>query len=155
MDEMAVPQVSAVKQGSLWVCWQGTSQCLLQCGPIEHQALHPCVSSLRRCARRGAFRPARLISGQSGIAPIDLSRFGSDIINARLQAAIQRRSDAFDAIVIDELVAAPYLPVNAGCPVYYLAHRCEADLGCSPHGDGFSWVISGPAKKQRPSWRSQ
>ena len=99
-------------------------------GPIEHQALQ----SLRE-----QFAPLRAAGGspassadlraERGLRRLTLSRFGSDIINARPQAAIQRRSDAFDAIVIDELVAAPYLPVNAGCPVYYLAHRCEADLG--------------------------
>ena len=99
-------------------------------GPIEHQALQSLREQFAPLRAAGGF-PASSADqrAERGLRRLTLSRFGSDIINARLQAAIQRRSDAFDAIVIDELVASPYLPVNAGCPVYYLAHRCEADLG--------------------------
>ena len=99
-------------------------------GPIEHQALQSLREQFAPLRAAGGFPTSSADQrAERGLRRLTLSRFGSDIINARLQAAIQRRSDAFDAIVIDELVASPYLPVNAGCPVYYLAHRCEADLG--------------------------
>jgi hypothetical protein len=47
-------------------------------------------------------------------------------VNARLQAAIQRRATTFDAVVLDALLATAYLPAGQSCPTYYLGHRCES-----------------------------
>ena len=63
------------------------------------------------------------VAGLRGLAK---ARLGTDIVNARLQAAIQRRADAFEAVVVDDLLATPYLPARQNGPVYYLAHHCES-----------------------------
>ena len=96
-------------------------------GPIDHQSLQTLREHFASLRAAGGF-PA-----SSADQPVDralrrlsIERLGSEIVNARLQAAIQRRSNTFDAVVIDELVAFPYLPVGLRCPTYYLAHRCEA-----------------------------
>jgi len=96
-------------------------------GPIDHQSLQTLRDHFASLRAAGGF-PA-----SSADQPVDralrrlaIERLGSEIVNARLQAAIQRRSNTFDAVVIDELVAFPYLPVGLRCPTYYLAHRCEA-----------------------------
>ena len=61
------------------------------------------------------------VAGLRGLAK---ARLGTDIVNASLQAATQRRKEGFDAIVVDELLATPYLPSNQNGPVYFLAARC-------------------------------
>ena len=96
-------------------------------GPIDHQGLQKLRDLFVSVRAAGGFptssadQPA--VVGLRGLAK---ARLGTDIVNARLQAAIQRRKDGFDAIVVDELLATPYLPANQNCPVYYLAHRCES-----------------------------
>ena len=98
-------------------------------GPIDHQSLQSLRDHFAPLRAAGGFpgssadqRAARGLKGLSS------AQLGSDIVNARLQAAIQRRSADFEAIVIDELVASPYLPVQISCPVYYVAHRAEIPL---------------------------
>lgn len=67
---------------------------------------------------------------------------GSDIVNARLQAILQRRAGDFDAVVVDSLVAWPYRPVGQA-PVVYLAHRLVGE------DDARSWSMA--ALRSRPA----
>ena len=96
-------------------------------GPIDHQELQKLRDHFASVRAAGGFpassadQPA--VAGLRGLAK---ARLGTDIVNARLQAAIQRRAEAFDAVVIDDLLATPYLPARQNAPVYYLAHRCES-----------------------------
>ena len=96
-------------------------------GPIDHQELQKLRDHFASVRAAGGFpassadQPA--VPGLRGLAK---ARLGTDIVNARLQAAIQRRAEVFDAVVIDDLLAKPYLPARQNGPVYYLAHRCES-----------------------------
>ena len=96
-------------------------------GPIDHQELQKLRDHFASVRAAGgspassADQPA--VAGLRGLAK---ARLGTDIVNARLQAAIQRRAEAFDAVVIDNLLATPYLPARQNAPVYYLAHCCES-----------------------------
>ena len=96
-------------------------------GPIDHQELQKLRDHFASVRAAGGFpassadQPA--VAGLRGLAK---ARLGTDIVNARLQAAIQRRAEAFDAVVIDDMLATPYLPARQTAPVYYLAHRCES-----------------------------
>ena len=96
-------------------------------GPIDHQGLQKLRDHFASVRAAGGFpassadQPA--VAGLRGLAK---ARLGTDIVNARLQAAIQRRAEVFDAVVIDDLLATPYLPARQNGPVYYLAHRCES-----------------------------
>jgi hypothetical protein len=96
-------------------------------GPIDHQELQKLRDHFASVRAAGGFpassadQPA--VDGLRGLAK---ARLGTDIVNARLQAAIQRRAEAFDAVVIDDMLATPYLPARQTAPVYYLAHRCES-----------------------------
>ena len=72
-------------------------------GPIDHQSLQTLRDHFASLRAAGGF-PA-----SSADQPVDralrklsIERLGSEIVNARLQAAIQRRSNTFDAVVIDE-----------------------------------------------------
>jgi len=96
-------------------------------GPIDHQGLQKLRDHFASVRAAGGFpassadQPA--VAGLRGLAK---ARLGTDIVNARLQAAIQRRAEGFEAVVIDDLLATPYLPAQQNTPVYYLAHRCES-----------------------------
>ena len=96
-------------------------------GPIDHQGLQKLRDHFASVRAAGGFpassadQPA--VAGLRGLAK---ARLGTDIVNARLQAAIQRRADAFEAVVVDDLLATPYLPARQNGPVYYLAHRSES-----------------------------
>ena len=96
-------------------------------GPIDHQELQKLRDHFASVRAAGGFpassadQPA--VAGLRGLAK---ARLGTDIVNARLQAAIQRRAEGFEAVVIDDLLATPYLPARQTAPVYYLAHRCES-----------------------------
>ena len=96
-------------------------------GPIDHQGLQKLRDHFASVRAAGGFpassadQPA--VPGLRGLAK---ARLGTDIVNARLQAAIQRRAEVFDAVVIDDLLARPYLPARQNGPVYNLAHRCES-----------------------------
>lgn len=98
-------------------------------GPVDHQALQKLRDHFASVRVAGGF-PASSADqpAAKGLRALSKSQLGSDIVNARLQAAIQRRSDTFDAVVIDDLLASSYLPVGQACPVYYLAHRGAAQL---------------------------
>ena len=107
-------------------------------GPINHQALQHLRDHFASVRAAGGFpastadQPA--VAGLRGLAK---ARLGTDIVNARLQAAIERRAKAFDAIVIDDLLAIPYLPARQNGPVYYLAHRCESQAQA---GSWWQWL---------------
>ena len=96
-------------------------------GPIDDQELQKLRDHFASVRAAGGFpassadQPA--VAGLRGLAK---ARLGTDIVNARLQAAIQRRAEGFEAVVIDDLLATPYLPAQQNTPVYYLAHRCES-----------------------------
>ena len=96
-------------------------------GPIDDQELQKLRDHFASVRAAGGFpassadQPA--VAGLRGLAK---ARLGTDIVNARLQAAIQRRAEGFEAVVIDDLLATPYLPARQTAPVYYLAHRCES-----------------------------
>jgi len=96
-------------------------------GPIDHQGLQKLRDDFASVRAAGGF-PASSADqpAVAGLRALAKARLGSDIVNARLQAAIQRRIEGFDAIVVDELLATPYLPANQNCPIYYLAHRSES-----------------------------
>ena len=101
-------------------------------GPIDHQELQKLRDHFASVRAAGGFpassadQPA--VAGLRGLAK---ARLGTDIVNARLQAAIQRRAEGFEAVVIDDLLATPYLPARQNGPVYYLAHRCESKVQSS------------------------
>ena len=87
-------------------------------GPIDHQGLQKLRDHFASVRAAGGFPASSAdqsaVAGLRGLAKV---RLGTDIVNARLQAAIQRRTEGFDAIVVDELLATPYLPANHNCPV--------------------------------------
>ena len=101
-------------------------------GPIDDQELQQLRDHFASVRAAGgvpassADQPA--VAGLRGLAK---ARLGTDIVNARLQAAIQRRAEGFEAVVIDDLLATPYLPARQNGPVYYLAHRCESKVQSS------------------------
>ena len=65
---------------------------------------------------------------KSGLRQLMRERHGTATFNARLQSAIQRKADDFDAIVIDDLIAWSYRPATEGVPIVYLAREvCSAD----------------------------
>ena len=107
-------------------------------GPINQQGLQHLRDHFASVRAAGGFpassadQPA--VAGLRGLAK---ARLGTDIVNARLQAAIERRAEAFDAIVIDDLLAIPYLPARQNGPVYYLAHRCESQAQA---GSWWQWL---------------
>ena len=107
-------------------------------GPINQQRLQHLRDHFASVRAAGGFpastadQPA--VAGLRGLAK---ARLGTDIVNARLQAAIERRAEAFDAIVIDDLLAIPYLPARQNGPVYYLAHRCESQAQA---GSWWQWL---------------
>ena len=96
-------------------------------GPIDHQELQKLRDHFASVRAAGGF-PASSADqpAVAGLRGLSKARLGTDIVNARLQAAIQRRAEAFDAVVIDDMLATPYLPARQTAPVYYLAHRCES-----------------------------
>ena len=101
-------------------------------GPIDDQELQKLRDHFASVRAAGGFpassadQPA--VAGLRGLAK---ARLGTDIVNARLQAAIQRRAEGFEAVVIDDLLATSYLPARQNGPVYYLAHRCESKVQSS------------------------
>ena len=98
-------------------------------GPIDHQGLQKLRDHFASVRAAGGFPTSSADQpADVGLRSLAKARLGTDIINARLQAAVQRRAEAFDAIVIDDLLATPYLPARQNCPVYYLAHRCESQV---------------------------
>lgn len=107
-------------------------------GPIDHQGLQKLRDHFASVRAAGGFPASSAdqsaVAGLRGLAKV---RLGTDIVNARLQAAIQRRTEGFDAIVVDELLATPYLPANHNCPVYFLAHRCESQ---AQTGSWWQWL---------------
>ena len=107
-------------------------------GPIDHQGLQKLRDHFASVRAAGGF-PASSADqpAVAGLRALAKARLGSDIVNARLQAAIQRRTEVFDAIVVDELLATPYLPVNQNCPIFCLAHRCESQ---AQTGSWWQWL---------------
>ena len=107
-------------------------------GPVDHQDLQKLRDHFASVRVAGGF-PASSADqpAEKGLRALSKSRLGSDIVNARLQAAIQRRSETFDAVVIDDVLASSYLPVGLTCPVFYLAHRGEAQ---SKTVSGWRWL---------------
>ena len=101
-------------------------------GPIDHQELQELRDHFASVRAAGGFPASSadqpVVAGLRGLAK---ARLGTDIVNARLQAAIQRRAEGYEAVVIDDLLATPYLPARQNGPVYYLAHRCESKVQSS------------------------
>ena len=107
-------------------------------GPIDHQGLQKL---------RDQFAPVRAAGGSpassadqpavAGLRRLAKARLGTDIVNARLQATIQRRTEGFDAIVVDDVLATPYLPANQDCSVHSLAHRFESQ---AQSGSWWQWL---------------
>jgi len=96
-------------------------------GSVGHQALQQLREDFVSMRAAGGFPASSAdLPAPPGLASLSQERLGSSIVNARLQAAIQRRSASFDAVVVDDLTAWPYRPAQCAAPVYYLAHRCEA-----------------------------
>ncbi len=60
---------------------------------------------------------------KSGLRQLMRARHGTATFNARLQAAIQRKADDFDAIVVDDLIAWSYRPATRDIPIVYLARE--------------------------------
>ncbi len=107
-------------------------------GPIDHQGLQNLRDHFASVRAAGGF-PASSADqpAVAGLCRLAKARLGTDIVNARLQAAIERRAEAFDATVIDDLLAIPYLPARQHGPVYYLAHRCESQAQA---GTWWQWL---------------
>lgn len=107
-------------------------------GPIDHQGLQKLRDHFASVRAAGGF-PASSADQPftGGLRGLAKARLGTDIVNAGLQAAIQRRTEGFDAIVVDDLLATPYLPANQDSPVYYLAHRCESQ---AQTGSWWRWL---------------
>lgn len=107
-------------------------------GPIDHQGLQKLRDHFASVRAAGGF-PASSADQPftGGLRGLAKARLGTDIVNAGLQAAIQRRTGGFDAIVVDDLLATPYLPANQDSPVYYLAHRCESQ---AQTGSWWRWL---------------
>ena len=96
-------------------------------GPIDHHALQSLRDHFASVRAAGGFPPSSADQpAATGLRGLSVARLGTDIVNARLQAAIQRRAMTFDAVVLDALLATSYLPAGQRCPTYYLAHRCES-----------------------------
>lgn len=107
-------------------------------GPIDHQALQSLRDHFASVRAAGGFPPSSADQpAATGLRRLSIARLGTDIVNARLQAAIQRRAATFDAVVLDALLATAYLPAWQSCPTYYLAHRCEAQ---SDAGEWWHWL---------------
>lgn len=107
-------------------------------GPIDHQGLQQLRDHFSSVRAAGGF-PASSADQPAAVGLRGLAKawLGTDIVNARLQAAIERRAEGFDVVVIDELLATPYLPARQDCPVYYLAHRCESQAQL---GNWWQWL---------------
>lgn len=97
-------------------------------GPVDHSEIQKLREDFASIRAAGGF-PASSADQHSEPALRRLlrKRCGDDVINARLQAAIQRRSGDYDAVVVDDLTAWPYRPVQQNLPVYFLAHQAEMD----------------------------
>jgi hypothetical protein len=96
-------------------------------GPIDHHVLQSLRDDFASVRAAGGFPPSSADQpAASGLRGLSVARLGTDIVNARLQAAIQRRATTFDAVVLDALLATAYLPAGQSCPTYYLGHRCES-----------------------------
>ena len=107
-------------------------------GPIDHKGLQQLRDHFSSVRAAGGF-PASSADQPAAVGLRGLAKawLGTDIVNARLQAAIERRAEGFDVVVIDELLATPYLPARQDCPVYYLAHRCESQAQL---GNWWQWL---------------
>ena len=64
----------------------------------------------------GADRPA-----ERGLRRYQLETLGSDVVNARLQNAIQGKVHDFDSVIIDSLAAWPYRPAGFRGPIAFIA----------------------------------
>ena len=96
-------------------------------GPIDHHVLQSLRDDFASVRAAGGFPPSSADQpAASGLRGLSVAQLGTDIVNARLQAAIQRRATTFDAVVLDALLATAYLPAGQSCPTYYLGHRCES-----------------------------
>ena len=107
-------------------------------GPIDHQGLQKLRDQFATVRAAGGF-PASSADqpAVAGLGRLAKARLGTDIVNARLQATIQRRTEGFDAIVVDDLLVTPYLPANQHCSVHSLAHRCESQ---AQSGSWWQWL---------------
>lgn len=107
-------------------------------GPIDHHALQRLRDHFASVRAAGGFPPSSADQpAATGLRGLSVARLGTDIVNARLQAAIQRRAMTFDAVVLDALLATAYLPAGQSCPTYYLAHRCESQTEA---GSWWHWL---------------
>lgn len=93
-------------------------------GPITTVGMNRLRVDLGPVRVAGGFEPSSADRRAAGGLRSHLrERHGSDLLNARLQAAIQRKADEFDVVIIDDIAAWPYRPVMSTGPVAYLARE--------------------------------
>jgi hypothetical protein len=93
-------------------------------GPIDTVGMNRLRVDLGPVRVAGGLEPSsadRRAAG--GLRSYLRERYGSDLINARLQAAVQRKADDFEAVIIDDIAAWPYRPVMSTGPLAYLARE--------------------------------
>lgn len=93
-------------------------------GPINTVGLNRLRVDLGPVRVAGGFEPSSADRRAAGGLRSHLrERHGSDLLNARLQTAIQRKADDFDVVIIDDITAWPYRPVMSTGPLAYLARE--------------------------------
>ena len=97
-------------------------------GPVDHADIQKLREDFASIRAAGGFPTSSADQrSEPALRRLLRARCGNDVINARLQAAIQRRSGDYEAVVVDDLTAWPYRPVQKDLSIYFLAHQAEQD----------------------------
>ncbi|EED34907.1 conserved hypothetical protein [Luminiphilus syltensis NOR5-1B] len=93
-------------------------------GPLDTRTLNHLRVTLGPYQVTGAYEPSRADQPfPEALEDLAKRRIGSKQVSARLQAAIQRKSREVWAVVVDDILAWPYLPAGFLGPVFYVAQQ--------------------------------
>lgn len=116
-------------------------------GPITTVGLNRLRVDLGPVRVAGGFEPSSADRrSPSGLRGYLQQRTGTDMINARLQTAIQHKVDDVDAVVVDDAAAWFYRPVGSCAPVCFMA-RDVLSID-EPARRGFWASLRGPSLRE-------
>jgi hypothetical protein len=97
-------------------------------GPVTTTALNRLRLDLGPTRVTGAFEPSKADRHiDRALRKLSLKLLGTDMVSARLQAAIERKAEDFQAVIIDHVLAWPYRPAKVTGTVCFTPKAWFAD----------------------------